>query len=303
MNRIPAVKILELKRDQATFKLTNTDISMANSLRRVMIAEVPTLAIEFVEFEENSSALQDEFIAHRLGLIPLKSSRSMDAWNYNHACECDGYCEMCSVRLTLDCTCPVNENAISYTVTSHDLQCRHGEVQAIHFSNEEEEQMSYDKGITIVKLGPGQRLKFEAIAIKGIGKEHAKWSPVCTVALKCDPIVKLNEDMLDQYTEEQKVALVDCCPTNVFKQDEVTGAVVVDKAEDCIFCKECIYTTEDFRSKPEHRLAVDVKHSEDSFTFTVETNGSLLAKDVVKDSLIQLTQKVQRMQRSLAKLG
>ena len=51
------------------------------------------------------------------------------------------------------------------------------------------------KGITIVKLGPGQRLKFEAIAIKGIGKEHTKWSPVATVALKFDPIVKLNEDM------------------------------------------------------------------------------------------------------------
>ena len=46
-----------------------------------------------------------------------------------------------------------------------------------------------------MKLGPGQRLKFEAIAIKGIGKEHTKWSPVATVALKFDPIVKLNEDM------------------------------------------------------------------------------------------------------------
>ncbi len=81
------------------------------------------------------------------------------------------------------------------TVTSHDLICHSSDVQAVHFSNEDEEQRSRDKGIAIVKLGPGQRIKFEAIAKKGLGKEHAKWSPVSTVALKYDPIVKLNDEM------------------------------------------------------------------------------------------------------------
>ncbi len=45
---------------------------MANALRRILISEVPTLAIEFVEFHENTTVLQDEYIAHRLGLIPLR---------------------------------------------------------------------------------------------------------------------------------------------------------------------------------------------------------------------------------------
>ena len=72
--RSPEFEILELKEDSMTFLLTKTDISVANALRRIMIAEVPTMAIDLVEFENNTSPLIDEFIAHRLGLIPLTSS-------------------------------------------------------------------------------------------------------------------------------------------------------------------------------------------------------------------------------------
>jgi DNA-directed RNA polymerase II subunit RPB3 len=65
------VKILGHSKYSLMFELNNTDLSVANALRRIMISEVPTMCIDLVEIKENTSALHDEFIAHRLGLIPL----------------------------------------------------------------------------------------------------------------------------------------------------------------------------------------------------------------------------------------
>lgn len=84
--------------------------------------------------------------------------------------------------------------------------------------------------------------------------------------------------------------------------EEHSGAVVITDASACIFCKECIYTLEDFRRSPEDKLAVEIKHSPDRFTFTVETTGALYAKEVVQDALIQLTEKLGRLIRALPKL-
>mmetsp|Transcript_19170 Transcript_19170/g.26173 ORF Transcript_19170/g.26173 Transcript_19170/m.26173 type:complete len:304 (+) Transcript_19170:1-912(+) len=297
-----------------SFDLMDTDISMANAVRRIMIAEVPTLCIDLVQFEDNTTVLLDEIIAHRLGLIPIRSNKpgGMESWTFNHACNCDDFCENCSVKFTLDCDFnemsrnkPEYQNKVAIPVTSNDLICSDPEVQAVNFSNEEDLQQALgtSDGIVIVKLGPGQRLKLQAIAKKGIGKEHAKWSPVATVALKFDPIVKLNEDILDQYSEEQKMSFVDCCPTKVFDFDEYTQSVVIKNPSQCIFCKECIYTLEDFRRAPEDKLAVEIKHSPDKFSFTVETTGALLPKEVVKDALSMLTAKITKLQEAIPALA
>ncbi|EKU21079.1 DNA-directed RNA polymerase II subunit RPB3, partial [Nannochloropsis gaditana CCMP526] len=104
--RAPKLEILELKDDFIKFILSDTDASVANALRRVMIAEVPTLAIDLVSFEVNSSVLNDEYLAHRLGLIPLRSvnpryKKVADLKDFRD-CDCDSHCSRCSVELSLD---------------------------------------------------------------------------------------------------------------------------------------------------------------------------------------------------------
>lgn len=87
LRQSPQIKILHKDKYTIKFELQNTDLTVANALRRIIIAEVPTLAIDKVEIYDNTSALHDEYIAHRCGLIPILSDK-VDKYNYITMCNC-----------------------------------------------------------------------------------------------------------------------------------------------------------------------------------------------------------------------
>ncbi|CAN6687835.1 unnamed protein product [Malus baccata var. baccata] len=291
--RLPRVKIREMRDDYLKFELRDTDASVANALRRVMIAEVPTVAIDLVEIEINSSVLNDEFIAHRLGLIPLTSDRAM-SMRFSRdcdACDGDGQCEFCSVEFHLRAKCHSDQ---TLDVTSKDLLSSDHTVVPVDFSDSSGFESSEQKGIIIVKLRRGQELRLRAIARKGIGKDHAKWSPTATVTFMYEPDIRINEELMDTLTLEEKKAWVESSPTKVFDIDPKTDKVVVVDPEAYTYDDEVIKKAEAMGKSG----LVDITAREDSFIFTVESTGAIKAAQLLLNAIEVLKQKLDAVRLS-----
>ena len=143
-----SIQVLSTDPKKISVRLKGVPLQYANALRRICLNGVPIFAIDTVDVIENSSAMMDESIAHRLGMIPLKTELS----RFN---EPDS-----RVLLVLDS----GNKETSETVTSADL-----------LSQDEVVKPTSNK-ISIAYLAPGQKIKVEAYARLGRGTEHAKWN-------------------------------------------------------------------------------------------------------------------------------
>jgi DNA-directed RNA polymerase subunit D len=163
-----SIKILERNGNRVVIEFNNIPRPYVNALRRLSISEVPTFAIDDVVMLENSSVMHDEAVAHRLGLMPLRTD--LQRFVLPNLCECKSTlgCSRCRVLLVLDS----EANDKTKVVTSGELISEDDTVKPI------------SKEIPIIVLAPGQKLKFEAYARLGIGKDHAKWQPTSAAVVK-----------------------------------------------------------------------------------------------------------------------
>ena len=230
------IEILGKDSQSITFILRDVNVAVANTLRRVMISSVPILAIEDVHFYDNTSSLYDEMVAHRLGLIPIKTD--LELFNLRDECSCEDGCPSCTVTLSLKVEGPGN-------VYSHDLKSSDGKIKPVD-------------GILVVKLGSSQRLELEADVVLGTGSEHAKWQP-CVATYKYYPIISVS-DQCDDCGD-----CVEVCPRKVLAVKD--GKITVIKERDCILCNSCVEMCE--------QNAIVVKGDERTFIFKIESNGSL----------------------------
>ncbi len=143
------VTVINKKDNRIEFNVSGITEDLANALRRTIISKVPIIAIEKVAFYENSSVMGDEVLAHRLGLIPLKTGPAGPE----------------SIELSLEAEGPK-------TVYSRELKLKEMKVKGKPMPSE---GISAYEGMPIIKLAEGQSIRLEAIAQLGTGKEHIKW--------------------------------------------------------------------------------------------------------------------------------
>jgi len=128
-----------------TLLIKNINPSLANALRRTMIADIPTIAIgNIITDKGNKTVLHEELIAHRLGEIPLLSDPAKH-FEIKRQCECEDLCARCCVRFYLDVEATRETGPV--TVFAKHLIGNHPTVKPIQ------------PNIEIMRLGVGDKLK------------------------------------------------------------------------------------------------------------------------------------------------
>lgn len=243
-----------LEKDDVNMRLLirGTDIPFVNALRRTALSEVPCMAIDEVVIIENSSVVKDEKIAHRLGLIPLETD--LNGYNLPEECPCKSEfgCNLCRVSLTLDSEAKEETR----TVYSGELISENPDITPVS-----------DK-IPIVKLAKGQKLKLEAYARLGKGKNHAKWQPVSMCAYKYLPHIKIDNSHCDSCGK-----CVEICPRKILGKD--TNRIKVRDLMACTLCQDCVDVC------PQNPPAIDISWDENAFILTLESTGALSPKRVM----------------------
>lgn len=274
------------------FQIDEVDNSFANGLRRVLLAEVPTLAIESVTIVHNTSVLPDEMIAHRLGLVPLYSMKAREMC-YAHECVCGGAgCSECQITGELSVECPAHQHSLPVFVNEALVI----DDPAVYPVSAEE------KGVWLLTLGRCQRLSLRVVIRKNIAKTHAKFMPVATVAMRYAPDIVLNHEGFAKLEPEQCHQWVERCPRTVFKYEERSNRVLVANPEACIFCRECMSTEPPFNDLPEPLVFVRQrknKAGQYNFTFVVESTGVLPVLQIVYDAIDVLRRKLKAIRAGL----
>ncbi|KAF2874961.1 DNA-directed RNA polymeras-like proteines I and III subunit RPAC1 [Massariosphaeria phaeospora] len=307
----------------AEFSLVGIDTSVANAFRRIMLAEIPTLAIETVFINQNTSIVQDEVLAHRLGLIPLQGSKEGLDWMrwYHQPTEDDpgsgSPSDYNCVQLHLDVKCEWQEDGLKRVAqgetdpdrlyTGHNVYARdivYTPTGKQHDIFDKEPIKPVHPQILIAKLRPKQEITLMMHAVKGVGQDHAKFSPVATASYRLLPTIDITKPIVG--ADAKKFAR--CFPRKVIALEEVTAqdvqehpelkgqegeakAVVADPMSDTV-SRECLRHAE-FKAK------VKLGRVRDHFIFRVESTGQRDSDELFLESVRLLKVKCQRIKRGL----
>ncbi len=249
------------KTERVTFLLKGATPAFANAIRRAMIESVPTMAVDTVEFRENSSVLYDEIMAHRLGMLPLTTD--LKSYVLPAKCKCKGEgCNRCTLKMTLKAKGPC-------VVYASDIKSKDPKVKPA-FGD-----------MPIVKLLKGQELEIEITASLGQGKTHVKWSP-CLAWYTYEPIITVNNDSPKMAECKNKL------PPQVFdKSGKIDKKLITGSLVDACdgVCPEVI----------------KIEYNNENFVFSIEPWGQLSPKEIASAAADVLLESINEFEEKLGK--
>jgi DNA-directed RNA polymerases I and III subunit RPAC1 len=329
--------------DHLVLEFINVDCSFVNALRRILLAEVPTVALENVYMWNNNSVVHDEVLAHRLGLIPLQiDARLLDEPDETDPTPTDRNTVV--FRLSVSCSkADAKRDKVkreSNMSTKDDIRMMQEEEKASVSNQTELEEaamaaatssdrpkLQYPKDrpytkhvyskdliwvpqgeqeemftevirpihddILIAKLRPGQCIELEAHGQRGIGKDHAKYSPVCTASYRLMPQIELLEPVYDDVAKE----LVHIYEPGVFKliptdpNIDPPGCTV--KA---IVCNPYACTmSRNYMRNPQLASAIRMTRLSNHFIFSIESVGMYSPAVLLAEAIRVLQRKCQNI--------
>ncbi len=248
------------KKNKLSFFLKENDEVFANTLRRLILEEVPTLAVEDLEIKENNSALYDEMLALRLGLIPIKTD--LKSYNLKEKCKCSGEgCAQCELKITLKGS-------------------KKGYVYAEEAQSTDPKCTFVYPAMPVVKLLAKQKVDVTMTAILGNGRMHAKWSPGAAFYRK-EPILNIGK-----VKNPEEIA------------EKCTDGVFVLKNKKLEVDSEKLYESNLLEYYATLDNGITLEYG-DNIIFTVESWGQLGCREILSVSADVLMEKVEDLEKQV----
>ncbi|CAE6415580.1 unnamed protein product [Rhizoctonia solani] len=279
------------------FDLVGVDASIANAFRRILIAEVPTVAIENVYIWNNTSVIQDEVLAHRLGLVPIRADPALLDFPDGNTTDRNTLVFHLSVTCSRNLGVAKDETdpAVLYknaNVLSGHMEWNGVGEQVNDFGNNP--PRPHNPKILLAKLRPGQELGMELHCVKGTGQDHAKFSPVATASYRLMPHVLFRQPIPSELCDK----FVSCFPAGVFAvEQDAKGrkkVVVKDMRKDTV-------SREVLRHK-EFEGMVELTRIRDFFMFRIESSGSIPAPNLMPMAVNVMRQKIAKLKAAAENL-
>jgi len=244
--------VLSETREKLFLLVENADVRLLNALRRTVISDLPSFAVDEVSFYENNSPLFNEYISNRIALIPLTYE--------------EGVADEAKIAFELNVEAVDVERVVySRELTSTDPAIR-----------------VFAEKIPLLKLGKGQKLRLEAIAVKGTGKQHAKFQSALA-----------SYGALDEFKLAVKCrkcgAEINPKPKELLS-DKALKTLNEKAPDSCFQCPSCVES---------HAKAGKKKEGAPAFILAIESFNNLSAREQLERAFTIIQEKIDSVIKEL----